>query len=119
MPASNKAISVDAGKEAGQVLVVYQWCGFVIKGGGLEELDEVEYVSLGQVVWEGSLDQLVQEHRSEGSREEADDRTAGMELFFRLGGTYALGIVLCHDQETTQVLLFEASGQLFDSGADH
>ena len=100
MPALNEPVSVNACEKA--VLVVDQWCGFVIEGDGLEELDEVEYVSLRQLVWEGSWNQLVQElghaieHRSEGGREEADDRTAGMEsivlsCFFRFGRTYALG----------------------------
>ena len=68
-----------------------------MKSGGLEELNEVEHVSFGKVMWKSSGDQLVQklghaiEHRSERGREEADNRAAGVELLLSFWQDICIG----------------------------
>ena len=49
-PAGDEAVSVNAGEEAGKVLIVYTRSRKRVKIGVLEELDEVEDISFCQVV---------------------------------------------------------------------
>ena len=61
--AGDKAVGVNAGKEASQVLVVNEWGGLSVKVPLFQKLDEFEHVAFGQVVWESRRDKLVDELR--------------------------------------------------------
>ena len=49
-PASDEAVSVDTCEKTRKILVVYSWSRERIKVGVLEELDEIKYITLCQVV---------------------------------------------------------------------
>ena len=49
-PARDEAVRVNACEKARKILVVYSWSGERIKVSVLEELDEIEYITPGQVV---------------------------------------------------------------------
>ena len=104
MPASNKAISVDAGKEAGQVLVVDERCGMLIKFTLFQERNELKDIAFGQVVREGRRNQLKKQfgdavqHRAERRREEADDRSTRAEVLFPFGQDISVGQGLAFSQ---------------------
>ena len=49
-PARDEAVSVNACEKARKILVVYSWSGERIKVSVLEELDEIKYITPGQVV---------------------------------------------------------------------
>ena len=63
MPAGDEAVRVNAGEEAGQILVVYVWGRLSIKVPLFQKLDEFEHVAFGQVVWESRGNELVHELR--------------------------------------------------------
>ena len=70
---------------------MYSWGRERIEIGVLEELDEIKYITLGQVVGkrlgQKVVDQLggAVQHRSERCREEADNGSPGLELFLSFG----------------------------------
>ena len=82
MPACNEASRVDAGEEAGQILVVDVWSRLGIEVPSFQKLNEFEHIAFGQIVWESCWNELVDEfrdtiqHGSERCRVEADDGAA-------------------------------------------
>ena len=60
MPARDKAVSVDAREEAGQVLVVNERGGVVVKIALPEELDKFKNIAFGQVVWKSCWNELIE-----------------------------------------------------------
>ena len=91
MPTGNKAISVDAGEEAGQVLVVDLWCRVGIEVSLFQELDKFKDVSFGKVVWKSHWHHLVKElgdavqHRSKWGCKEADNRSTREKVLLPFG----------------------------------
>ena len=86
VPTGNEAVSVDAGEEAGQVLVVDEWSILSVEVPTFQELNELEHVAFGQVVGKSCWNELVDKfryaikHRSETGRVEADDGTTRPEV---------------------------------------
>ena len=90
-PAVDEAVGVNAGEKSGQVLVVELRCRHLVEVGVLEILDEVENVSLCQVVRKSFRKEMVNhlgdavQHGSERGCKEAHNGSSCQELLFPFG----------------------------------
>ena len=91
MPTGDKAVRVDTGEEAGEVLVVDLWCRVGVEVSLFQVLDEFKNIPFGKVVWKSHWQQLVNElgdtiqHGSKWGSEEADNWVAREKLFLAFG----------------------------------
>ena len=91
MPTRDKAIGVNTCEETREVLIVDLRCWVGIKVSLFQEVDELENISFGEVVWKGNGNDLVEEfgdaiqHRSKWGCEETDNWTAREKLLLAFG----------------------------------